>query len=252
MIFKPELARRIVAGRKTATRRRVRPDEIACPYRPGRTYAVQPGHGRPAIARIEVVRVERCLLGDLTFADAQSEGFRTTAEFKAHWVRLHDGPWVALREPAAPDPDGCEAAEPLGEEQLAARFDARHAGAPVWVIRFRLAERVRLLARSGANAEGDAARGYTSNPRLALANEPEAVDDQALARIVEEAARKPRVTRAEAWEESRARIAAELQRLEAADLGRDVGTTLRALERQLARLDRKLGSGALHPSERYA
>lgn len=45
VIFRPELARKIIRGEKTMTRRPIKPGETTCRYRPGRDYAVQPGRG---------------------------------------------------------------------------------------------------------------------------------------------------------------------------------------------------------------
>ena len=59
MIFKPELAEKVLAGEKTETRRVVKDGEVECRYVPGRDYAVQPGRGKRAIGRIYITDVRR-------------------------------------------------------------------------------------------------------------------------------------------------------------------------------------------------
>lgn len=88
MIFRPELVRKVLEGHKTQTRRRARAGEQPN-YTPGRMYAVQPGRGQKAMARILVVDVQRQALGDVTFRDARAEGFRTRDEFFTYWRELH-------------------------------------------------------------------------------------------------------------------------------------------------------------------
>jgi hypothetical protein len=135
---------------------------------PTRTYAVQPGRGKPAACRIEILDVRQELVGQITFDDARAEGFRTTAEFSAAWVRIHDKAWVAAW-------NGTE-----DEHDLTVRFTERHAQKPVWVITFKLdhAHVPRLLAARPAP-------DYVTDPRLALPGEPEALSDEDWKRHVE-------------------------------------------------------------------
>lgn len=117
--------KQVLAGRKTQTRRLLRPypgtlparrppkygkaapapakwprafkafDQVwcECTVQPGRSYAVQPGRGKHALARIVVTDVRAELVGEITFDDARREGFRTTADFKRTWLELHDARW---------------------------------------------------------------------------------------------------------------------------------------------------------------
>lgn len=87
MLFRRELISKILARRKTQTRRldRGRP----CPYRAGRTYAIQPGRGQRAIGHIYVQAVRRQRLGRITPADARREGFEDVTAFFMYWLRLH-------------------------------------------------------------------------------------------------------------------------------------------------------------------
>lgn len=215
MIFRPELVRAITAGRKTVTRRPVRGDE-PCRYVAGKTYAVQPGRGRPAILRIAITSVEVGVAGDVTFDEARAEGFRTTDDFKAYWVGLHDAAWirrqVALLD-AETDLADADKVATLAE-RLPVRFDARHASRPVWVIRFQPSREDRpvfLGASSPLAASGKArvvspkkrrpgraklpepaltdeqAAGYVESAVMGLPNEPEPVIGADLKRITQQA-----------------------------------------------------------------
>ena len=64
MIFRPELAARILAGEKTVTRRIANGNPRSpwyrgrCALRPGRSYAVSPGRGRAQLCRIVIDSVD--------------------------------------------------------------------------------------------------------------------------------------------------------------------------------------------------
>lgn len=122
MIFKPELVALVLKGKKTATRR-IANGRDACRYRVGRDYAVQPGRGKPQVARITITDVERQALRQLTFDDAIAEGFRTRAEFARYWMRLHELGY---------EPSGATA------DQLLDHWIERHGDTQVWAIRFEL------------------------------------------------------------------------------------------------------------------
>ena len=126
MIFKPELARAIIRGKKTQTRRPVKwkaTDDIPykvgklknqpvpakraknryvdasypnkavapCRYKVDHDYALQRGRGVKADndVRIKVTAVRQEKLGALTYEDAVAEGFRTRDEFFAYWEGLY-------------------------------------------------------------------------------------------------------------------------------------------------------------------
>lgn len=172
MIFSPALARKVLVGSKTETRRPVREGKT-CRYRVGHTYAVQPGRGRAEEGRILVTGVYEQRLGDIAFVNARAEGFRTTADFKAEWMRLYDKAWVAAH--GAEDLD-------LADETVAQRFEDRHADTRVWVIQFMLPiDQIRLLADRHAKAD------YVDTPARAMPDEPEAVDEQTQERISKDA-----------------------------------------------------------------
>lgn len=165
MIFRPPLVRAIAEGKKTQTRRPIKGDD-PCRYQPGKSYAVQPGRGKPAAFRITIVDVRQEAAGEITLEAAVAEGFRSTDAFKAYWVGLHDKAWL---EKLADD-----WADPYDErydDLVRDRFHARHAHRPVWVITFELdrTEQPRYVAEGWPD--------YTTSAHLALAGEPEALSD---------------------------------------------------------------------------
>ena len=104
MQFKPELAEKILTGEKWQTRRLVKPsDKLGSTleigdtvYRNGRlhwrvgdTYAVQPGRGKPAIARIKILRIRREDVRDISFEDAIAEGFSNALNFLRVWCSFY-------------------------------------------------------------------------------------------------------------------------------------------------------------------
>jgi hypothetical protein len=92
MIFKRQLIAKIMdpdpRARKTQTRRLIQGDQ-PCKYRVGRTYAIQAGRGKPAIARIRILDVRTERLGEITLEDARREGFKATFQFFQYWEQLH-------------------------------------------------------------------------------------------------------------------------------------------------------------------
>ena len=84
MIFSPELLPLVLAGRKTVTRRRYRAGRD-CGYREVHTYAVQPGRGKAALARVRVCSVRLISVGEIDKADADAEGFASPAAFWEWW-----------------------------------------------------------------------------------------------------------------------------------------------------------------------
>lgn len=82
MIFKPELAERILRGEKTATRRRLSDNprspwfRVKCAYEVGQIFAVQPGRGKQRIGDAIITSVYRQALGGVNENDAYAEGFQ--------------------------------------------------------------------------------------------------------------------------------------------------------------------------------
>jgi hypothetical protein len=88
VIFQPDFAALVVAGQKTQTRRRPKGKD-PCRYVVGRTYAVQDGRGRRALARIRVVSVALTPVWHLSAEDAAAEGFESPAGFWEWWTNRY-------------------------------------------------------------------------------------------------------------------------------------------------------------------
>lgn len=94
MIFRPDMVAAILAGTKNVTRRISNDGICVCRYQFGRTYAVQPGRGQAAVARIRITsepRLEK--VSEITEDEARREGFASIAEFRGRWLELHGGEW---------------------------------------------------------------------------------------------------------------------------------------------------------------
>ena len=90
MIFKPELAAKVLDGRKTITRRRINPNGVR--YHSGRWYKVQPGRGKFHVCHIFVTAVHTQTLGAVSDADAAREGFPVSRlDFIDYWKRINGG-----------------------------------------------------------------------------------------------------------------------------------------------------------------
>lgn len=97
MNFSPELAEKAMAGTKTVTRRLASDNPRSpwwieqCSLEPGRTYAVCPGRGKPAIGRIRVLRVMSEPLGQVDDREAKREGFSNWEQFHIAWSVINGG-----------------------------------------------------------------------------------------------------------------------------------------------------------------
>lgn len=92
MIFSLQLATKVLEGVKTTTRRRItHRDGRPLRYQAGKSYAVQPGRGKPHVGHIKVWSVEVQPLGALLPSGARDEGFLTVGDFNDYWGRLHGG-----------------------------------------------------------------------------------------------------------------------------------------------------------------
>lgn len=95
MNFKPELVEKILAGQKTQTRRVVSDNPRSpwyaglCSLKLARSYAVCPGRGKNAVARVVVHGIWKERAGQISNFDAMREGFTGRADFIAYWERLH-------------------------------------------------------------------------------------------------------------------------------------------------------------------
>lgn len=99
---------------------------------------------------------------------------------------------------------------------------------------------VRLLARNSAAEHATLGIGYTSDPSRALRAEPEAVTADVQRALTARAGRTARERQLEEWNARRAELQRTLDWLHSQRFVRDVRSTIRALERQLARLDRRI------------
>jgi hypothetical protein len=93
--FREDLAAAVAAGTKTVTRRPVSSNPRS-PYFVGRDpsswpaeVAVQPGRGKPAIARARLVSAQLLRLERLHPAEAVREGFESPADFEDQWSAFH-------------------------------------------------------------------------------------------------------------------------------------------------------------------
>jgi hypothetical protein len=87
MIFRPELADKIVAGEKTATRRLPSNNPGSpwfkgrCSYKPGQVFAVNPGRGKVRVAEARATRVYKQRLSEVDDQAGRAEGFADREEF---------------------------------------------------------------------------------------------------------------------------------------------------------------------------
>lgn len=111
MLFKPYLAEAIIRGEKTQTRRLLPPSGCATVLRDGtitevyrnhrllwevrKTYAIQPGRGKKAIARFHLLTIRLQPLQAITAADATAEGLAHPNPIQAFarlWNDIHSAP----------------------------------------------------------------------------------------------------------------------------------------------------------------
>ena len=97
LFLTPGAIQKILLGRKTVTRRPA-VEGKPCRYQvgggPGGTYAVQPGRGKPAVARIRIVSLEienwPFASGKRSFKpEAEAEGFENYAAFREAYAKMN-------------------------------------------------------------------------------------------------------------------------------------------------------------------
>ena len=127
MIFKPELAQKILSGEKTQTRRLVKDSEKCLdgitvsktwvhkiigaaptdhrawiPYhlkwQVGRDYAIQPGRGKKAIGRLRLLSIRREFLQDISEKDARAEG---VGEWGCDTIEMFQNLWDSINKSGA-------------------------------------------------------------------------------------------------------------------------------------------------------
>jgi hypothetical protein len=179
------------------------------PYAIGQRVPLHTRIGAPAIGRVRVVRIDDVALGELDDADAQLVGCRDLDELAAAWIDQHG------------------------------RWDE---SARVWRVEVRpdLQERPRLLTSTAGRHGLRALQQYTSAPGAAMADEPEAVDDDTLAGF-RRAAQRTEHDRFEQLLAQRRRLEPEERlRLVRADAARrriDIDRTMRVVVRRLDALE---------------
>lgn len=95
MMFRPELAAKVLAGEKTVTRRKSSVNQRSpwyvgrCRLVVGCDYAICPGRGLHQVGRVVIdsVRLER--LGVLSEHEARLEGFASAADFDDAWRAIN-------------------------------------------------------------------------------------------------------------------------------------------------------------------
>jgi hypothetical protein len=251
VILEPLQLRQVLAGRKTQARRRAAGD-APCMYAPGRDYPLErlkslgelddverarvgrPGARPPriAVARIRVSDVGREPLNEISLRDANREGFKTTDAFRLHWVARHDRRWLAE----------------LGDEPdpalLLARFEERHADCDVWVVSFELDRAAPPRHLAARSERGYVERRHDRNGRrIALADEPEAVDERTQEALSAAARERRRAFIADRAAE-RSLLSLELRlrhaRERAARQRVDVSGDLRVIAARVEAIERKL------------
>jgi hypothetical protein len=96
----------VLSGKKTQTRRVVKPGEQwdeqeqsvryasgRLRWKPGVERKALPGRDKPASARIKITAIRKEVLGSITEEDAQAEGFESVEDFKQTWEEAIHGSW---------------------------------------------------------------------------------------------------------------------------------------------------------------
>lgn len=167
MIFPSKEARAITDGRKTQCRLLLNKTKPKV----GHEYPIQPQDKdrivRESIGRLKVLDVQESRLGDITYQEARAEGHKGTGYWKAAYVRHHDRRWLEALEQHTGEVD-----EPV----LVARFDARHAHKPCWVVTLqRVVDIPRFMADQRVKTTGDGQ--YTPTPARSIDPTAECVDE---------------------------------------------------------------------------
>ena len=95
MNFRDDLARQVIDGTKTVTRRLLSDNPASpwwrerCAYRIGQSVAICTGRGKPQIGRATITNVARVPLGQISLAEARAEGFASVPEFVAAWTAIN-------------------------------------------------------------------------------------------------------------------------------------------------------------------
>jgi hypothetical protein len=151
----------------------------------GHDYPIRPGQ-RAAVCRVTILSAREEPAGHITYKDARAEGYKTTVDWKAGWVRQYDKAWLRR------NPD-------LEPADLAERFDTRHATTPTVVLTLKLVtDEPRWLATQRDTLTGRCLPGGYTAQRGRAADDLEVVDPATQARITAIAAAARELGRMEA------------------------------------------------------
>jgi hypothetical protein len=96
VIFQEELAKKVMAGEKTATRRRMvagKPRSPwyrhGCGYKVGQVFTINPGRGIKNIGKARVTRVYSQPLGAMLEQHARQEGCKSLKHFRELWKSIN-------------------------------------------------------------------------------------------------------------------------------------------------------------------
>ena len=98
------------------------------PFRVGSVHEMRPKRNEPGFGWVEITRVWRQHLGDITDADAQGDGYPTRAEMLEHFCLTYAKLGTLGKSSA------------WWKETLAGVLEGRSRGPEVWGMEFRLAE----------------------------------------------------------------------------------------------------------------
>lgn len=229
MIFSPQLARLVLSGRKTQTRRKVKDSDCnefgmwICRYRAGHDYSVQPGRGKSGIAHITITSTpEIVTLGDLTLQDARAEGFRVRADFARYWLALH-------RQHMSDRDDD------LADDELWDQFVDRAGHTRVWRIEFQINHDTdRFMARRPGAPYGD----YVPNHHLALDGDAPTISERTQAMISHAAFQRDDADRRAAIRAATDAIEEQIEAVRALDPGTRVTKAVDRVQRTTEALKR--------------
>lgn len=97
MIFREELAKAVMRGEKTATRRRMNDNPRSpwfrekCAYKVGQVFTINLGRGITNIGKTRATAVYSQRLGEARSGDAWREGFRSLLAFRDGFARINGG-----------------------------------------------------------------------------------------------------------------------------------------------------------------
>jgi hypothetical protein len=218
--------------------------EITHLLRPGSTrspglnqrYHVKAGQSDPIACHIFIREIRVRRLEEIDYDVARKLGYRTTDEFKVAWVVSQDGPWVERWEKTVRRTPEGQTVDSLDDAALL-RFLTRHLDRRVFLVRFEVdrTEHPRLLADRNARTD------YVESPAMALAHEPEAVDERTQDRFSAEG-HQGWVAREGQRELDRELLSAEermrLVRIDARAMGVDIGDLERSILQRVRAAER--------------